>query len=769
MADFAVFTGFLTQDLVGAQNMSVGQTFDVSGGQVSGVDTVSVIFGDTTGDDIIQGDRNSGENQDDVDDDQVVFIHDELDAVIANGAGVYLELTFQFTVDGAGPFTGFQFEVEGSGTDFVILPSGVSDGTATVTARDFTPGSGAGEAPGQDNVDLDVLLVGEEGFNADLFSQFDDETQGTDTIVGGDGGDTLIGELQGDSIDGGLGADSLTGGGGQDTIVGGAGNDTIAGDDGDDSFLRQVFRWSDLPDPDDGGATAIDDGDQVNNQSLDTGLITVEVTIDDLGSLGDRDFEDTTILDTAGIDDDGNGVDNSSSLLLGGDGTTAEASMLTLEFSASIPDVEDEVVDVSFNIVDIDTNGTFADGVFVQAFDADDNPVTVTLTGGSELTLSNTDGVTGNDTAIASGVNRNADDPEATLNVEIAGPVARIEVTHLNPGGTALHRLNVTDIYFSTTDSEEGASDVIDGGAGNDLIDAGEGDDTITLAEDDTVTGGTGADTFVITDQDSSNIVITDFDTSTGIVGGQDPADQDDNDFADLSSFFSTLGEMRDANTAPDGSDVVLDLGGGQTLTFEGVTNSDELTFENTNVVCFARGTLIRTPEGETLIEKLNVGDKVITRDHRRERIRWHGVRTVPAEGSLAPIVITAGAIGNRRDLVVSPLHRLMVSGMRAQILFGAPEVLVAAKHIVNGDTIYRREGGEVEYHHILFDNHEIIYANGAPAESLHPGKDNLDGFGRESREEILKLFPELRTNVMSYGPSVRPSLRSYEARALMA
>ena len=185
MTDFAVFTGFLTQDLVGTQNMAAGQSFTVSGGQVSGVNALNVVFGDTAGDDIIQGDRLSGETQDDVDDDQIVFINDSTDTVLADASGVYLELTFTFNINGVGSFTGFQFEVEGTGQDFVILPAGVPDGTANVVARDFTPGSGAGDAPGQDNVDLDVLLVGDEGFDSDLFTIFDDETQGADTIVGG--------------------------------------------------------------------------------------------------------------------------------------------------------------------------------------------------------------------------------------------------------------------------------------------------------------------------------------------------------------------------------------------------------------------------------------------------------------------------------------------------------------------------------------------------------------------------------------------------------
>jgi hypothetical protein len=287
----------------------------------------------------------------------------------------------------------------------------------------------------------------------------------------------------------------------------------------------------------------------------------------------------------------------------------------------------------------------------------DGNQITVTLTGGANITLSDEGTLRGNNTGVASGGNFSADDPEATVNVFVAGPVARIEVTHLNPARSALHRLNVTDVYFSTTVSEERASDVIDGGAGDDLIDAGEG---------------------------------------------------------------------------------------------------DKLTFENTNVVCFARGTMICTPCGENRIEDLEVGGRVITRDHPRERIRWHGVRTVEAQGDMAPIVLKTGTVGNRRDLVVSPLHRILLTGIRAMVHCGASEVLVTAKHLINGDTIYQREGGKVEHHHTLFDEHEIIYANGTPAESLHPAKDNLGGFCAESREELLKIFPKLRKDAMSNCPSAR-------------
>ena len=68
-------------------------------------------------------------------------------------------------------------------------------------------------------------------------------------------------------------------------------------------------------------------------------------------------------------------------------------------------------------------------------------------------------------------------------------------------------------------------------------------------------------------------------------------------------------------------------------------------------------------------------------------------------------------------------------------------------KDLVNGDTIYIRQGGVVEYFHILFDSHEIIFAEGIPSESLHINQSTLDSLGEESRAEIIELFPELTTN----------------------
>ena len=129
--------------------------------------------------------------------------------------------------------------------------------------------------------------------------------------------------------------------------------------------------------------------------------------------------------------------------------------------------------------------------------------------------------------------------------------------------------------------------------------------------------------------------------------------------------------------------------------------------------------------------------------------------------------MIKAGAMANDRDLLISPQHRMVVEGWKSELLFGEREVLAAAKHLVNNDTIYVKEGGEVEYFHMLFDTHEIVFANGAASESFHPGEVGIAALTNEAREEVYVLFPELRDNVETYGPAARTSLKGHEAKVL--
>lgn len=136
--------------------------------------------------------------------------------------------------------------------------------------------------------------------------------------------------------------------------------------------------------------------------------------------------------------------------------------------------------------------------------------------------------------------------------------------------------------------------------------------------------------------------------------------------------------------------------------------------------VSFTRGTNITLASGEQrLIEDLRLGDRVLTRDDGPQEIRWIGQSTLRAHGDQAPIVIKAGTLHNVNDLIVSPEHRLFIYQRSDVLKAGRSEVLVRARHLVNGTTVYRQPGGFVDYFQILFDSHQIIFAEGIAAETL--------------------------------------------------
>lgn len=189
-----------------------------------------------------------------------------------------------------------------------------------------------------------------------------------------------------------------------------------------------------------------------------------------------------------------------------------------------------------------------------------------------------------------------------------------------------------------------------------------------------------------------------------------------------------------------------------------------------TTVPCFVAGTRIATPEGHRPVETLRPGDLVLTHDDGPQPLRWIGRRSVAAMGAHAPIRISAGAFGAHRTLMVSPQHRVLVRDPLAELLFGDTEVLVAAKDLVNGRSVTIIEGGTVEYVHILFDRHQVVWSAGLATESFLPGPHVLGGFEAAVQQEICAIFPELdpRTGA-GYSPAARRLLKGYEAQVLFS
>lgn len=293
-------------------------------------------------------------------------------------------------------------------------------------------------------------------------------------------------------------------------------------------------------------------------------------------------------------------------------------------------------------------------------------------------------------------------------------------------------------------------NDTIIGGAGSDILDGGDGDDILYIGSGDTVTGGAGDDIFIIDDTALGGGTIT-------IEGGE--TDEPGGDTLNFNGLL-TWDDITLTDTNPDALAGTATLSDGTTVDF---SNIESL------VICFTTGTRIWTPHGPRLIETLQPGDLVLTRDHGVQPIRWIGQRSVRGAGRFAPIRFAKGAVGNERELLVSPQHRMLHQSTAANLYFNDSEVLIPAKHMVNGGSIEQIEVEEVTYVHMLFDEHEMVFAEGAVSESFHPGQMGLSAIDAPAREELFSLFPELRSNPNGYGTTARICLKAHEAQLLQA
>jgi hypothetical protein len=182
-------------------------------------------------------------------------------------------------------------------------------------------------------------------------------------------------------------------------------------------------------------------------------------------------------------------------------------------------------------------------------------------------------------------------------------------------------------------------------------------------------------------------------------------------------------------------------------FTMTGVTAAAGTTFTivDTDIiqaVCYARGTMLRTPDGELPVEKLRAGKQVITLVDGQEvpkEVTWLGHRRInlaghPRPETVAPIRIRRGAFAEgvpHRDLIVSPDHAIFVDGR-----------LICARQLVNGSTI-RQESDwtAVDYYHVELESHAILLAEGLPAESYIDTGNS--GFF-ENSDAPLVLHPDL-------------------------
>ncbi|WP_415920389.1 Hint domain-containing protein [Tateyamaria sp. SN6-1] len=615
-------------------------------------------------------------------------------------------------------------------------------------------------------------------------------TSNNDTIQGSNDNDTITALNGQDLVSGEGGDDSISGGGGNDTLFGDVGEGTAPGQDATPLVIdinNLVTR-----DSADNNAQAGDSAVYRNVTQLEDGTqVSARIV---LVSKSDPNLR----VDLSG----GNG----SEILMNGNGTGDTASFRMEFFIPDSPNATTGTpvaINSTATINDLDRNSPgdqeaviLNESSFTAFATSSDTSLNVTQGGGTVTAAGTEQNNPGDQDAWFSASFENREFIEFSLEARDTNSgfsfsgdlIDDAVVTPIEAGDDTIDGGSGQDQIFGqggddsliggggddTLDGGEGddtleggsGQDLVEGGAGADVLSGGQGDDTlrggdgedvITLGPDnDLAEGGQGSDRFTFEGIGNHNII-----------GGED-ADGTDIDVLDLTGVR--------ANVIPDGPDSESGL---VELLDDNGNVARRVTYSEIEqiIICFTPGTQIATQKGEVSVENLRPGDKVFTRDNGLQPLRWVGRRDLGAADLHAapefqPVLIRKGALGKglpERDMLVSPQHRILVTSDLAEVMFEEREVLVPAKHLTGLDGVDVVTTAQVSYLHLMFDQHEVVLADGAWSESFQPADRTLKGIGETQRVEILSLFPELETlaGLGAYG-SARLSLKRHEAELLV-
>ena len=586
---------------------------------------------------------------------------------------------------------------------------------------------------------------------------------GNDTLDGGAGNDTIYGDGGDDSLSGGADNDSLSGGSGDDRIEGGTGHDTIAGGTGND---------------------AMSGGDDADLFVMEDDFGTDKIA----GGEGGKDYDVVT------FDALSNGVSVTYTGAEAGTATEGPNSVSFTEIEKLVLTNSSDYVDASIGGVAVDTGagddtikvgdgaydidaGTGDDRIIREAGTTADDANSVIDAGDGIDTYVAGSGLGADHTVdlAASRLDHAGNDRGDLLNFEnVALENSAASVKGDSKDNTITAR-GTQDNSLSGGDGDDsidggGGNDNLHGDAGRDTLIGGDGNDTLDGGQDDDqLTGGDGDDVFVYS---GGHDTITDF--NAGNTGPLDDDDTTNNDFIDLSGYYDKIFDLR-ADYEDNG---ILDQSNFETtdytynskfedgsLKFIGV-QAQHFTYDNTGVVCFGKGTAIRTPRGDVLVEDLRVGDLVTTMDNGPQKIRWINTRSYDAgqmqKGShLHPVLIKRGTFGAERDLLVSQQHGVLVGQ--------SGDSFARAKHLADAAKGVRIAKGKksVTYVHLMFDDHQVIFAENVPSESFYPGPMALTQMSKPHRAAFSKVLPALGTGRVSreevakvYGPTARVFLK---------
>ena len=310
--------------------------------------------------------------------------------------------------------------------------------------------------------------------------------------------------------------------------------------------------------------------------------------------------------------------------------------------------------------------------------------------------------------------------------------------------GTGLTGTANDDPYVSVYGDATNASTLI-AGSGADYMVGGSGNDTLVAGSGfDSMFGGGGANTFVIGSVADTNAYIGDFKPGT--------------DKIDLSGIARGLGTpLNFIGAGPftgQAGQVESFVAGGLTFVDIDTTGSGSpglqvQIFDNgvalqagdlilSNAACYCAGTRILTERGEVAVERLSIGDRVVTASGEARPVKWIGRRSyagVFARGNrkILPVCLKAGSLADgspRRDLWVSPNHALFIDGF-----------LIPAEDLLNGRGIVQADAVDaVHYFHVELDSHDVILAEGAWAETF---VDDDSRLLFHNAHDFQRLYPD--------------------------
>jgi Hint domain-containing protein len=343
-------------------------------------------------------------------------------------------------------------------------------------------------------------------------------------------------------------------------------------------------------------------------------------------------------------------------------------------------------------------------------------------------------------------------DFDIVFNDTVTKPVGTLKVnvgSDLTPTISIADNVDLSDVDIDAIASEGLTLNAGNGVSLNKLDGSGIGNDVITLGNDFTATGDwntTGGDdvitagdnaTFVNIKTGSNSDTITFGDGATfneiDTESGGDTIWMDDN--ATGNKIIGGSGDDYVRTGTNENITTIDGSSGGNDVYETQDASSSSQNFETNTVICFRSGTTIHTRNGPRAVQTLTPGDLVWTRDHGFCRLRWIGGHRVDEAAQtederVRPVRIRAGALGPNlptRDLYVSQHHRMLLRSPIVLRMFDAPEILVAAKKLVYAEGIeIAPPAADFCFHHLVFDDHEILEANGAETESMLLAPESL-------------------------------------------